>query len=434
MTSTSHTEDASFVIQSRMTEGAPGGRRTFATITCRTCGKTDDTPLKDKNAGWARRVFKSRGWSVADRPGRHQCPTCAQGPRGLGGKSVREAILKVNTEAIPSYKRQDLFGASSLDRAGTGSLTGPNGAPALQEIDPDLLKTDRMAEALSHLGHVTVHVEAPSVPEPEQPSTPKRQPRGKGPREVPFKASGRPGSLPVSPKPADLPEFLIPPLPAKQYKRKLRGYRYPGDAAYTARAYMKACGVSDPQVGRDFIVWAADGEIGWAPAPRSLPARKAALEHVLADAQPLLAEGTIPAPTPTVAVEPTPEEPMTQPTIAVVPPPQPTRDKLLAIHEKLNAVYLTEGDGRYTGMWSDTKVAAELDVPPAWVAAERGRVYGTGTGNESDNIALDKWRRDMTNRMAKATARQAKAIEELLAVNTEIEAIQAAMSTGPKEG
>ena len=111
-----------------------------------------------------------------------------------------------------------------------------------------------------------------------------------------------------------------------------------------------------------------------------------------------------------------------------------SRDKLLAIHEKLNVVYLTEGAGRYTGLWSDAKVAADLDVPVAWVIDERSRVYGEGADNESSNIALDKWRRDMTNRMAKATERQAKAIEELLVVNTEIEAIKASMSAGPKEG
>jgi hypothetical protein len=428
MTAASHSADASFVIQSRLEGGAPGGRRTFATITCRSCGKTDDTPLKDKNAGWARRVFKSRGWSVADRAGRHQCPTCAQGPRGLGGRSVRElggGITVMARKHPDTANRRDLLNDSSL----TNGVLEMHNSEGHQNIDPDLMKPDRMAEALSHLGHVTQHVEPPA-PAPKPPASPRSRP----PQEVKWKATGRTGSLPISPKPLNLPEFLTPPKPARQYKRKLSGYRYPGDAAYIARVYLRACGIRDPQIGRDFIVWASDDEIGWALPPKP-SGRAAALQQVLEAYRPVLAEGADPNPT-TTAVEPavtTSEEPMS-PTLTAVPPARPSRDKLLAIHEKLNAVYLTEGAGRYTGVWSDAKVAAELDVPPAWVVEERSRVYGEGTDNDAGNIALDKWRRDMTNRMAKATERQAKAIEELLAVNTEIEAIKATMSAGPKEG
>lgn len=428
MTADSHTApvDASFVIQSRREPGAPGGGRTYATITCRSCGSTDETPLKDKNAGWARRIFKSRGWTVADRAGRHQCPTCGKGVRGLAGKSVREERREggVHISFVgknpATANRRDLLADSSL---ANGALNiahvrtdDPNGPDHVQDVDPDLLKPERMAEALSHLGHVTQHVEAPAVARPPSPPMKTRSPKRKGPVEVAWKATGRPGSLPISPKPLNLPEYLVPPEPAKQYKRKLRGYRYPGDAAYTARAYLIACGNPEPQIGRDFIVWGDHDEIGWAP--------------VTAHRQPELPL------TPTVEpVAPTPEdpEPMTAPLLQPIPPSRPTRDKLLAIHEKLNVVYVTDGGGRYTGQWSDAKVAEDLDVPLAWVAEERFRVFGEGTDNESVNIALDKWRRDMTNRMARATERQAKAIEELLAVNTEIEAIQAWMSAGPKE-
>lgn len=417
--------DATFNIQSRAAPETPGGRRTFATITCRTCGQTDEAHLKDKNAGWARRIFKSRGWTVADRPGRHQCPACAQGPRGLAGRSAREvrqdgvrAIVMVAKHLGPADRRS-LMGDTSL-RNGVLELSrtladDPNGDNVLQQIDTTLLEPDRMAEALSHLGHVTKHVDPPVVPEPEPAAQPRNR-RGAGPREVEWKNTGRtPQALPISPKPLDLPAFLLLPKPARQFKRKLRGYRYPSDAAYVARAYLRAYGVPDPQIGRDFIVWAEGGEIGWALTP--------------ADAAPP------PEPTiPTVEPVTTPEEPPMPPTIAAAPPSRPTRDKLLAIHEKLNAVYITDGAGRYTGTWSDAKVAADLDVPPAWVIEERSRVYGEGTDNEAVNIALDKWRRDMTNRMAKATERQAKAIEELLTVNTEIEAIKTSLSTGPKEG
>ena len=416
MTSAPHTSDPSFIVESRLDGNTQGVRRTFAVITCRTCGATDDASLKDKNIGWARRTFKSRGWTVADRPGRHQCPTCAQGPRGLGGKSVREVTLSTSKHPW-SADRHDLLNDSSLVNGVMelalvkgNNLSGP---AAAQEIDPDLLNPDRMAEALSHLGHVTKHVEPPPMPTP----------RGRW--------KGRVSSAyAISAKPPNLPAFFLPPKPAYQHKRKTGGHRFPSDAAITARSYLKACGIPIPQVGRDYIIWAAGHDIGWAP----LPPETVAI--------PVPAPEPTPAPVPepelafTTTVEPVApsEEPMPAPTLSATPPSRPTREKLLAIHEKLNAIYLTEGAGRYTGVWSDAKVADELDVPAAWVIEERSRVYGEGAGNESSNIALDKWRRDMTNRMAKAVERQVKAIEELLTVNTEIEAIKKLVSSGPAEG
>jgi hypothetical protein len=408
-------DGGSFEIKSRLAPGALGGGVTYATITCRTCGKTEDAPLRNKNAGWARRAFKGRGWTVGERIGRHQCPACAQGVRGLAGKSVREvradAIrnvgMRMERKHPGSAKALDLFGASAL---GNGVLEvhrvlgdNPAGPDTLQDIDPHLLEPDRMAEALGHLGHVTKHPEASPVPEP---AAPKPKPR-----------SNNGNALPISPKPLNLPDFLLPPLPHKQYRRKLKSYRYPGDAAVIARLYLKTWGVSDPQVGRDFIIWAEADEIGWAPI---LPNE---------------AQAPAPEPTVTTTVEPvtTPEEPIMAVALTPIPPPRPTRDKLLAIHEKLNLVYLTDAGGRYTGVWTDARVAHELDVPTAWVTEERSRVYGEGVDNEASHLALDKWKRDLTNRMAKATERQAKAVEELLAVNTEIEAIKASMSAGPRE-
>lgn len=76
--------DPALDIESRRMPGAPGGRSAYAVIRCRNCPTTDEASIHDKSAGWARRVFKSRGWTVAERAGRHLCPTCARGPRGLG--------------------------------------------------------------------------------------------------------------------------------------------------------------------------------------------------------------------------------------------------------------------------------------------------------------------------------------------------------------
>jgi hypothetical protein len=430
MTSDSRARNAdggSFDIKSRLAPGALGGGITYATITCRTCGKTEDAPLRNKNAGWARRAFKGRGWTVGERIGRHQCPACAQGVRGLAGKSVREvradAIrnvgMRMERKHPGSAKALDLFGASAL---GNGVLEvhrvlggNPAGPDTLQDIDPDLLEPDRMAEALSRLGRVTKHPEEASPV--SEPIAPKAR-WGHGPAKVVWK--GTPSNskgLPISPKPLNLPDFLLPPAPHRQHRRKLKSYRYPGDAAVIARLYLKTWGVSDPQIGRDFIVWAEADEIGWAPI---LPNK---------------AQAPAPEPTITTTVEPvtTPEEPIMAVAPTPIPPPRPTRDKLLAIHEKLNLVYLTDAGGRYTGVWTDAKVAHDLDVPTAWVTEERARVYGEGTDNEASHMALDRWKRDLTNRMAKATERQAKAVEELLAVNTEIEAIKASLSAGPRE-
>jgi hypothetical protein len=297
-----------------------------------------------------------------------------------------------------------------MDRRGSGRVDITESEIGWQPnipVDPDLLQPDHMAEALSHLGTVIPHKEEPPVLAP--PPDPKPPPGRKayqgarlaGPGHA--KAGGAP--LPLSPRPPGLPEFVLPfrRLVGRHHgkPRKTWTFRYPGDAAITARDYCISSGVADPQIGRDYIVWAEDGLVGWAPA------------HLVLN--------------PPVSPVITPEAPMTlvSPIVPATPPGRPTREKLLAIHEKLNVVYDTAGAGHYTGSWSDQKVADELNVPPAWVAEERSRVFGDGVGNESDSLALDKWRRDLTNEAAKLG-------EDMLALAARVETLKTKISNGPK--
>lgn len=66
----------------------PGGQATpCAGITCGTCPTTEWHAAPE--ASWGNRIFKSKGWSIGNRVGRHRCPECVG----------REAALRYLAEA-----------------------------------------------------------------------------------------------------------------------------------------------------------------------------------------------------------------------------------------------------------------------------------------------------------------------------------------------
>lgn len=88
---------------------------------------------------------------------------------------------------------------------------------------------------------------------------------------------------------------------------------------------------------------------------------------------------------PRAAASPKPEtpkgavmsKPVKSPALTVVAdaPRQPTRDDIRAILDALGDCYLTE-KGCYAGDGSDEALSKRLNVPRAWVAVERERVFG----------------------------------------------------------
>jgi len=388
-------DDPSFDIISKRDSAAPGGRIAYAVIHCRSCPASAEVSIRDKSAGWARRIFKTRGWSVADRKGRHQCPTCAQGPRGLGGKSARE----------------EMRNGTALSRQGSLKVDGP-----LPPIDPDILhKPELLADALSHLGRVTPHKEEPPPVAHKSDST--------------FKGAASPIALPLSPRPLGLPLGLYPAKRRPGFRlqaRKTQPFRYPSDAAVTAREYCKANGIADPKIGVDFILWAEGATAGWAPTT-SPETWVAGTPHY----RPAIRNETFPppvAPEPPPSPEPvivTPEEPMT----SAAPPARPTRADIRAIQDALDLAYNVEAQ-RYVGEATDASVAEGLNLPRAWVTEERERAYGPEV-NEAASAAADKWRRNLTNRAAKLGEDILSLAGKLEALALEAEGIKNVLSAGP---
>lgn len=70
-------------------------------------------------------------------------------------------------------------------------------------------------------------------------------------------------------------------------------------------------------------------------------------------------------------------------TSTVEPPSQLTPDDALSIAMKLQEVYLDKHKG-YGDGWTDAKVAADLNVPRAWVKQVRVKVYGDGAAGNDD--------------------------------------------------
>lgn len=68
-------------------------------------------------------------------------------------------------------------------------------------------------------------------------------------------------------------------------------------------------------------------------------------------------------------------------------PRQPSREDKRKIRDALDAVYLTD-KGVYAGAETDASVAKRLDVPRAWVSAEREDAYGPDACEDDGKDAL----------------------------------------------
>ena len=66
-------------------------------------------------------------------------------------------------------------------------------------------------------------------------------------------------------------------------------------------------------------------------------------------------------------------------------PRQPSREDKRKIRDALDAVYLTD-KGVYAGAETDASVAKRLDVPRAWVSAEREDAYGPDAATAVDIV------------------------------------------------
>lgn len=108
-------------------------------------------------------------------------------------------------------------------------------------------------------------------------------------------------------------------------------------------------------------------------------------------------------------------KPKTPPALVVVadPPRQPTREDLRKILDALDDCYLVDR-GCYAKDGSDEALAARLNMPRAWVAAERERVFGPDA-NEEDGADLKAIpalveRADALEAQAMTLAEQAEAL------------------------
>lgn len=105
------------------------------------------------------------------------------------------------------------------------------------------------------------------------------------------------------------------------------------------------------------------------------------------------------------------------------PPPQPTREDNRRIHEAIETRW---ADGRdcYLANFSDAKLAAELDVPRAWVTDVRERFFGPDTCEARlDGVAkLD----ELIDRAAALEERALSVAAEVEAVRREAEALRKA--------
>lgn len=103
------------------------------------------------------------------------------------------------------------------------------------------------------------------------------------------------------------------------------------------------------------------------------------------------------------------------PALAVVAdmPRQPTREDKRAIREALDACYLTD-KGVYAGGDNDESVAKRLNVPRAWVSAEREDAYGPDAcehdGEDRKLIPVLIERADQLEKKAMTVAEEAEAL------------------------
>jgi hypothetical protein len=101
---------------------------------------------------------------------------------------------------------------------------------------------------------------------------------------------------------------------------------------------------------------------------------------------------TMPIPASPPAPPPAPSSPFmpdaNAPDASPPPPPPVGTDDALTIVGKLHAVYLDKDKGYEPG-WTDAKVAADLNVPPAWVKHVRIKFYGTGAALDIDEALTE---------------------------------------------
>jgi hypothetical protein len=111
--------------------------------------------------------------------------------------------------------------------------------------------------------------------------------------------------------------------------------------------------------------------------------------------------GVTPAARPTIKPQEPKEAKMKNAPVAADPPRQPDRADWRRIRDALDVHYLPD-QGRYAKDGSDRKLAAELNLPRAWVAEERERAYGPDQC-EADGQDL---------RQCEALQAEAKALEQ----------------------
>jgi hypothetical protein len=100
---------------------------------------------------------------------------------------------------------------------------------------------------------------------------------------------------------------------------------------------------------------------------------------------------------PKLTVVPKQEKPMLSPSdraAALAPaaskaPPEPSREDKRLINAKLDEVYDTNAQ-RYSGSWTDAKLAVDMGVPRAWVEKQRNDLYGPEGSNQEINSAVNE--------------------------------------------
>lgn len=116
-------------------------------------------------------------------------------------------------------------------------------------------------------------------------------------------------------------------------------------------------------------------------------------------------------------------KPATKPLPEVIPmqadpPRQPTREDRRRIIDALDEHYLQDREC-YSQSWSDKALSQKLNVPQAWVAEERDRVYGPDR-NEA--------RSEMTAQLAAVEKQLAGKVEEAMTLAAAFEALQREVS------
>lgn len=75
--------------------------------------------------------------------------------------------------------------------------------------------------------------------------------------------------------------------------------------------------------------------------------------------------------------------------VSAVPPREMSRADGRLIFDKINDVYLDDGEG-YSDGWSDARIAKDLGVPVAWITDVRDRHFGDAIGVEAKRRVLSK--------------------------------------------